>query len=147
MLKPIRVPQPNEQGVLEELQMDLVGLEGLPRFESLLRRHHYLVGRSSAWASGSTTWPRGVERVPGLVGVLCGGQASAGPRTMDWLDGRTARKRLTLVTNNARCLILPRWRLPNLATKVMGLCLRRLPQDWQARCGHEVWVGESFVDT
>jgi predicted transposase YbfD/YdcC len=52
-----------------------------------------------------------------------------------------------LVTNNARFLILPCWSLPNLASKVMGLCLQRLSSDWQARYGHGVWVAESFVDT
>ncbi len=29
----------------------------------------------------------------------------------------------------------------------MGLCLKRLPQDWQARYAHPVWLAESFVDT
>jgi len=29
----------------------------------------------------------------------------------------------------------------------MGLALERLPQDWQARYGHPVWLAESFVDT
>jgi hypothetical protein len=29
----------------------------------------------------------------------------------------------------------------------MGLTLERLPQDWEARYGHPVWLAESFVDT
>ena len=66
----------------------------------------------------------------------------------DWLDGSAQRrKRLGLVTNNARFLILPHGHYPNLATRVMGLCLKRLPQDWHARYAHPVWLAESFVDT
>ena len=29
----------------------------------------------------------------------------------------------------------------------MGPCSGRLPQDWQARYAHPVWLAESFVDT
>jgi hypothetical protein len=57
------------------------------------------------------------------------------------------RQRLSLVANNARFLILPHCHYPNLASRVMGLTLERLPQDWEARYGHPVWLAESFVDT
>jgi len=44
-------------------------------------------------------------------------------------------------------LLLPeRQRYPNLGSRVLGLCLRRLSQDWQAQWGHPVLVVESFVD-
>src|ERR1035441_4662241 len=29
--------------------------------------------------------------------------------------------------------------------QALGLALERLPQDWQARYGHPVWLAESFV--
>jgi len=52
-----------------------------------------------------------------------------------------------LVVNNSRYLVLPdRQRYPNLASRVLGLCLRRLSADWQAHWGHPVLVVESFVD-
>jgi hypothetical protein len=51
------------------------------------------------------------------------------------------------VVNNSRFLVLPdRQKYPNLASRVMGLCLRRLSQDWQEQWGHPVLVVESFVD-
>ncbi len=37
-----------------------------------------------------------------------------------------------------------RW--PNLASRVLGLCLRRLSQDWEVRWQHPVLLVESFVD-
>jgi hypothetical protein len=52
-----------------------------------------------------------------------------------------------LVVNNSRFLVLAeRQRYPNLASRVLGLCLRRLSADWQERWGHPVLVVESFVD-
>ena len=60
-----------------------------------------------------------------------------------WTEAQR-RKRLGLVTNNARFLILPHGHYPNLATRVMGLCSKRLPQDWQARYAHPVVAGGEF---
>jgi hypothetical protein len=55
-------------------------------------------------------------------------------------------RRLSLVTNNSRFLILPERSVPNLASKVLGLTLQRLSADWQACYGHPVLVVEPFVD-
>ena len=57
------------------------------------------------------------------------------------------RRRLALVANNSRFLILPEIECPNLATRVLGLCLGRLSEDWQAHYGHPILVVESFVDS
>jgi len=54
--------------------------------------------------------------------------------------------RLKLVTNNSRFLILPEWHFPNLASRILSLCQKRLPADWQAVFGHQVLLIETFVD-
>jgi hypothetical protein len=41
-----------------------------------------------------------------------------------------------LVTNNSRFLLLPEQTVPDLGSKVLGLALKRLSPDWQARYGH-----------
>jgi hypothetical protein len=52
-----------------------------------------------------------------------------------------------LVVNNSRFLVLPdRKRYPNLASRVLALCLQRLKVDWQGRWGHPVVLVESYVD-
>jgi hypothetical protein len=43
-------------------------------------------------------------------------------------------------------LILEGWHQPNLASRLMKLCLQRLSQDWADLYGHGVLVAESFVD-
>lgn len=53
---------------------------------------------------------------------------------------------LKLMTNNTRFLILPWVVVPNLASFILGACLRRLSDDWQNRYGHNLVLVETFVD-
>jgi hypothetical protein len=59
---------------------------------------------------------------------------------------RQKRRRLPLVVNNSRFLILPGFHVPNLASKVMKLTVQRLSADWERVYHHAVLVAESFVD-
>ncbi len=66
---------------------------------------------------------------------------------MDWPESALACPPPRLRRNNSCFLDLPkRARYPNLASRLLGLTLRRLSDDWQARWGHPVLVVESFVD-
>jgi hypothetical protein len=56
------------------------------------------------------------------------------------------RRRLSLVTNNSRFLLLPDFSVPNLGSRILRLNLDRLSGDWQSRYGHPVEVVETFVD-
>lgn len=51
------------------------------------------------------------------------------------------------MVNNSRLLVLPdRVRYPNVASRVLAVCLQRLSADWQARWSPPVLVIEGFVD-
>jgi hypothetical protein len=52
----------------------------------------------------------------------------------------------SVMTNNTRFLILPWVVVPNLASFILGACLRRLSDDWQNRYGHNLVLVETFVD-
>jgi len=54
--------------------------------------------------------------------------------------------RLPLLDNNCRFLILPPLRIPNLASRILSLNLKRLSQDWFNAYGHSVCLAETFVD-
>lgn len=56
------------------------------------------------------------------------------------------RERLHLVVNNSRFLIAPWVRSPNLASRVLGLCARRLPADFQEIYGYAPVLLETFVE-
>ena len=55
-------------------------------------------------------------------------------------------QRLALIANNSRFLILPGLRVKNLASRILGLNLARLSQDWQAAHGHGLLLCETFID-
>jgi hypothetical protein len=112
----------------------------------LLARHHYLgdlqaVGEQLFYVAQG---PGGGWRA---VLVFCAAARHLKPRDR-WI-GWTAeqrRRRLALVANNARFLILPAFHVPNLATRVLRLTLDRLGEDWQRQYGHTLALVETFVD-
>jgi hypothetical protein len=59
-----------------------------------------------------------------------------------WSD--EPRRRLSLLVNNGRFLLLPDKTFPNLGSRCLRLTLHRLSADWQARSGHPVVRGETF---
>jgi hypothetical protein len=66
-------------------------------------------------------------------------------RWIGWTDAQRER-RLPLVVNNIRFLLLPDRTFPNLGSRVLRMVLARLSSDWQVAYGHPVVVVETFVD-
>ncbi len=64
----------------------------------------------------------------------------------DWIgwSPRDRFGRLHLVANNVRLLL--RGRQPNLGSRFLGLCARRINADWQARYHHPLLLLETFCD-
>lgn len=58
----------------------------------------------------------------------------------------TRKKNLSLIINNTRFLILPWVRVRYLASHLLGLASRIVPQDWQELYKHPVVFFETFVD-
>ncbi len=115
------------------------------RARRLLGKHHYL---GDVRAVGEQLWyaitARGI-----WLGVLVFCAASRRLRARDqWIgwSEEQRRRRLPLVVNNCRFLLLPDKTFPNLASRALGLCLQRLSADWQAAYGHPVVLVETFVD-
>jgi len=86
------------------------------------------------------------------AGVLGGLSFSApawrlAPRD-EWIgwDDPARRTGLSRVVANSRYLILPSVRVPDLASHVLALALKRLSADWQARYGIAPVLVETFVD-
>src|SRR3989304_2426107 len=114
-------------------------------FQALLRAHHYLgfrgvVGESLAYvAEADGHW----------LALLLWAAAAFKCRARDrWIGWHPAGgwQRLPLVANNVRFLILPGVCVPNLASRVLGLCTRRLSADWERVWGHPILLVETFVD-
>ena len=56
-------------------------------------------------------------------------------------------KNLQLVVNNARFLILPWIQSKGLASKILAMAAKRLPNDWLARYGYRPAMLETFVQS
>jgi hypothetical protein len=143
------MPKPQqdcETDLLQRVTVRWVREEEREVFDQLLEDRHYL---ASARLAGQTL--RYVAQLDGQWVALLTFSAAAlhlkgREQWIRWTPRQRAR-RLGFVVNNSRFLVLPeRQRYPNLASRVLGLCLRRLREDWQAQWGHPVLVVESFVD-
>ena len=64
-----------------------------------------------------------------------------------WVGWSTEQqfRRLHLIANNARFVILTPRPVPNLASRVLGLSLRRLSRDMQAVHGYPVLLAEALA--
>lgn len=61
-------------------------------------------------------------------------------------DAMTRSRRLGLIVNNSRLLILEKSRRPNLATQALGAALRALPAQWEGAHGYAPLLAEAFTD-
>ena len=135
-----------EAQILRRIIVRLVLPEERDRFDQLLEQQHYL---HSARLGGQCL--RYVAELDGQWVALIGFSApalniKARERWIRWTPRQRAR-RLGFVVNNSRFLVLlERQRYPNLASRVLSLCLKRLNADWQQHWGHPVLLVESFVD-
>jgi len=110
-----------------------------------MQAHHYL---GSLAKIGETLWYVATY-VDEWVAILSFSSAALKCAARDcWIgwNFRHQYSRLNLLTNNSRFLILPAWHYPNLASKTLSLCLKRLPGDWQVYFGHPLLLVETFVD-
>ena len=136
-----------EQALLDQVRVVLVAEPNeRRRFQRLLQQHHYLgalkpVGEQRCYAA--------VDAQGRWVALLLFSAAARHLKHRDqWIGWTRSQRdrRLSLVVNNSRFLILPERSAPNLGSRVLRLNLDRLSDDWQARYGHRVLAVETFVD-
>jgi hypothetical protein len=143
-----RTPSLTEQEALDHLEVRLLGTSetDAARFEQLMVSHHYL--KSDRLVGEQLRY---VAQVNGQWVALLSWSAAAyhlkhRERWIGWEESQR-RRRLALVANNARFLILPGVDCPNLASRALALNAARLSRDWEAAYGHRILAVESFVDS
>jgi hypothetical protein len=62
-------------------------------------------------------------------------------------DHDQRQKRLNLIVNNARFLILPWVKSKNLASKLLAIVAKRIPLDWGSTYGYKPVLLETFVES
>ncbi len=130
----------------DALVVRLLRCEERSRWRQLMRQHHYLgferlVGESLYYVgTAGDDW----------VALLAWGAAALKCQSRDaWIGWSLQQqwRRLHLIANNIRFLILPEWQIPNLASRLLALNVKRLSDDWQRYYRHPILVAETFVDS
>lgn len=139
-------------GVLKDFQpIKLVAIDSGDRVASktwndLLDRYHYL---GSGPLCGAQLRYMIHSEAHGWIGGLAFSAAAwrvqARDRWIGWSD-EIRETNLSRVVANSRFLILPHWRVPHLASHVLGLAMKRLRRDWRQRYGYEPVLVETFID-
>ena len=115
-------------------------------FHCLMDRYHYLGCHGHV---GEHIKYMVFDRYNRPLACMLFGSAAWKTRDRDLFIGWSPSVRqvnLKLMTNNTRFLILPWVVVKNLASYILGACLRRLSDDWQNRYGHHLVLVETFVD-
>ena len=130
---------------LQEIVVQPVRSSEEQRYQKLMQEHHYLgsLPKISETLWYVATWHD--EWLAILSFSASAWKCTARDRWIGW-DHRHQFDRLKLLTNNSRFLILPKWHVPNLASRVLSLCQKRICNDWQKTFGHPLVLLETFVD-
>jgi hypothetical protein len=146
---PVALPQevPSQAGEIRGLELILVNTPEQMRLwnELMLSEHPQgagpLVGRQLRYLIGSQYgWLGGFGFAAAAL------QLTDRDRWIGW-DSERRRAYLHMVVGMSRFLIRPRVQCRNLASKVLGLSLAALPDDFERQYGYRPWLVESFVDT
>jgi hypothetical protein len=134
-------------GALQTVHLELVsGRTQSHLWNEYVDRYHYL-GYQPLPGAQLRYFARTNEQVVALLGF---GAAAWKTAPRDRFIGWTAEqreRRLHLVVNNARFLILPWVQCHNLASRLLGMATRRLADDWQQCYGLRPVLVETFVET
>lgn len=139
-------------GEFEPLTLSIVVRNGNGEsrlWRELIERYHYLhcrvpVGANLRYLVRSQRAP---DRV--LACMLWTSPAwkmAVRDRWIGWNDEQR-RRNLQLIVNNARYLILPWVHVRGLASKILSLCARQLPGDWERHYGYRPLLLETLVDS
>ena len=133
------------QTELQSLVVRPIEPEEETRWKQLMDEHHYLGFRQLVGES-----IKYVAELNGQWVALLGWGTAAfkcGSRD-EWIGWSREQqwRRLIFITNNSRFLILPGVRIPNLASKILAMNLKRLSADWVAVFGHPIVIAETFVE-
>ena len=130
---------------VQEIILQPVQKREQKRFQSLMEAHHYLGALPKI---GHTVWYVASFHGEWLALISFSAAAWKCAARDQWIGWgyRYQYDRLHLIANNSRFLILPEHHYPNLASRVLSLCERRISHDWQKRFGYPLLLLETFVD-
>ena len=141
-------PTPIECTASECEPLELALVEGHAEsrlWRQQVERHHYL-GSRLPFGANLRYWVRNHEReLACLLWTSPAWRVRARDEWIGWSD-QQRQHNLPAIVNNARFLILPWVHVKGLASKILALSARQLPQDWASHYGHHPFLLETLVD-
>ena len=129
-----------------ELQIRLISSTEQTQFDELMQQHHrhgslrrighelhYVATHNDNWIALASFSP---------AALMCTARD-------EWIGWQRQHRtdRLRLIANNSRFLILPGHHYPNLASRILSGCRRRLTKDWQMQFCKPLVLLETYVDS
>jgi hypothetical protein len=114
-------------------------------WNELIERHHYLRYKPLPGAQLRYLVFSGSHLLAALGFGASAWKVAPRDRWIGW-SAEERRHNLHLVVNNARYLILPWIRSPNLASRILAGVARQLPRDWESRYHYSPVLLETFVE-
>jgi hypothetical protein len=130
---------------LDSLAVDLVSKRYSSLWNGYIQRYHYL-GHQLIPGAQLRYFVRAGDQI---VALLSFGASAWKTKPRDDLIGWTEEQRkrnLHLIINNSRFLILPWIHRKNLASRILAMISRRLPQDWLSIYAYSPVLLETFVE-
>ncbi|MCY4303201.1 MAG: DUF4338 domain-containing protein [Aestuariivita sp.] len=136
----------NSKPYPSELNLRLAQHNEMAQYDNLMAKHHkrgalrrighelhYVVEHQGQWIALISFSPAALK-------------CTARDQWIGWLP-QVQTDRLRLIANNSRFLILPGHHYPNLATRILSACQKRLSADWLAHFSKPLLLLETFVDS
>jgi hypothetical protein len=141
-------PEPVECAARECEPLELALVEGEREsrlWREPMERYHYL-GCPVPFGAHLRYWVRNHQReLACLLWTSPAWKMKPRDEWIGWSDEQRKRN-LQAIVNNGRFLILPWVRVKGLASKILALSARQLPQDWHRHYGHRPLLLETLVD-
>lgn len=114
-------------------------------WNELVERYHYLGYKPLPGAQIRYLAFTGDDLLAALGFGAAAWKVAPRDKFIGWTAGQRERN-LHLVVNNARFLILPWITVRNLASRLLAVVAKQLPEDWHARYGFRPVLLETFVE-
>ena len=137
--------KPLPEWALSEVTLRLAQPAEIAAACTVLEHEHYLGAPRSCNRDVVQLAVRGEQVLAVLVWTRAARKLAAREAWVGW-DPRTRTRRLPLIVQNNRFLLLSALRQPNLASRVLGLAVAALPDHWAQRTGTRPLLAETFVD-
>lgn len=131
--------------LLPELHFKVVTKKSSALWNEYIERYHYL-GYTPLPGAQLRYFIYAGEQLVALTGFGAAAWQTAPRDNFIGWNHNQRKKNLNLIVNNARFLILPWIKSKNLASKILSLTARQLPDDWEGRYKIRPLLLETFVE-